>query len=202
MAIKNIVFDVGNVLVRWDPAAVVVKVFPDLAEPEVLAQQVFKSQIWMDLNLGKLSEPEAIPIYQKTLNLERELVLTLLQTAKESLLPIAGSFDLLEKFYQARFNLFALTDNTKEIMSFLKDKYKIWHMFKGIVVSAEIGFLKPAREIYMSLLNTHHLIPQETLFLDDLKHNIDGANAVGISGIQFDTTAQCIKELEKLKIFI
>lgn len=200
MAIKNIVFDVGNVLVRWEPQVIISRVFPNHVDPQHLLQSIFRHQTWYDLNLGSINEAQAIDRYHQQLGIEHVQLQMLLQVVKESLLPVPGSIELLERLSTKPFHLYALTDNTIEIMAYLKNKYTFWPLFKGIVVSAEIGHLKPSREIYHYLLNHHRIKAQETIFIDDHAPNIEGAKAVGITAIQFLNTEQCIEALRDLKI--
>ena len=200
MAFKNIVFDVGNVLVRWDPQFIVNQVFPKDDEPTKLMLKIFKHQTWYDLNLGTITEREAINRYHQQLGIDVLRLEHLLHTVKESLVLVPGSVELLQRLHDKPFNLYALTDNTVEIMAYLKNKYRFWPLFKGIVVSAEIGYLKPSKEIYHYLLDHHQLKAHETIFIDDMAHNVEGAKALGIEAIQFTHIEQCIEALRELKI--
>jgi putative hydrolase of the HAD superfamily len=200
MAIKNIVFDVGNVLVRWDPHTIINQSFPNHVSPQSLMQAIFKHQTWYDLNLGLITEVEAIAQYHERLQIDKPSLELLIQIAKASLLPIEESILLLERLSRLEFKLYALTDNTKEIMIYLKEKYQFWQYFQGVVVSAEIGYLKPAQEIYQHLLTTYQLEPFETVFIDDLEKNIQGAKQCGIHGVVFQNTAQCIESLKALGV--
>ncbi len=200
MTIKNIVFDVGNVLVRWDPLSITHHVFGQNESALQLMQAIFKSQTWLDLNLGIINESEAIERYQQALNIEVARLEYLLQVVKESLSPISDSVALLERLHHKQFELYALTDNTHAIMAYLKKRYHYWPLFKGIVVSAEVGHLKPSPQIYHYLLDNYQLKASETVFIDDVKQNVEGAKAVGIQAIQFTNTEQCILDLKDLHI--
>ena len=204
LSIQHIVFDVGNVLVRWDPAGIVEQVFandhPSATALANLTQQIFKSEIWMDLNRGKFTERDAIQLYHGTLGIDISRLEIMMQTVKASLTPIGGSFDLLHKLHQANYPLYALTDNTKEIMAYLKKKYDFWRLFKGIVVSAEFGVLKPSAEIYQHLLTSYHLIPEQTVFIDDLLQNVEGARKLKMHAIQFENAKKCFEELQQLHV--
>lgn len=200
MVFKNIVFDVGNVLVRWDPPGIIHHVFPEHDNPHQLMLNIFKHQTWYDLNLGKITEKEAIHCYHHQLGIDMPRLEYLLQAVKESLTPISGSIELLQRLDNKQFHLYALTDNTIEIMAYLKSKYGFWRHFKGIVVSAEIGHLKPSQEIYHYLLEGHQLKAHETLFIDDVSANVEGAKAMGIEAIQFTHVADCIEALRKHNI--
>jgi putative hydrolase of the HAD superfamily len=196
MAIKNIVFDIGNVLLKWAPLEIVTKTFPDYPDHQQLTLDLVKSQIWFDLNLGKINENQAIALYHKELEISISKLEEFITNVKKSLVPLPGSIELLDKLYIQNIPLYTITDNIKELVSYTKQKYNFWEKFKGAVVSADIGFLKPSPEIYLHLLNTYKLIPEETLFFDDIERNVEGAKKVGIHASIFTTADEC-KEILK-----
>ncbi len=196
--IKNIVFDIGNVLVRWSPTTIIATVFEDEPDVDALTKKFFKSPIFYDLNLGKVTEEEAIVLCQQELDLPHDVVKKVFKTAKESLIPLPGSFELLEDVYQAGIPLYSITDNVKEFMHYLRSTYSFLDKFKGVVVSAEVGILKPAAGIFHHLLDNYNLIPEETVFLDDMQVNVEGAEKVGMKGIQFTDAATCRQQLAQL----
>lgn len=202
MPIKNVVFDVGNVLVKWDPLSILQTAFPDAADLNSLLQSIFRNNIWYDLNLGKCSELEAIDKYHKALNLEKDSLANLLTIAKNSLTPLEETLSIVKRLHQAKFPLYIITDNIHEFMSYLKQRYHFWDMFRGIVVSAEIGHLKPSPFIYQYLLETYQLKPEETVFFDDVKNNVEGAKAVNMFSFQFVGAEKCLKDLKELGIAI
>ena len=202
MAVKNIVFDVGNVLVKWDPVSIIQKTFPEISDPSEFLQSIYKNNVWYDLNLGKISELEAIEHYHQKLNIEKASLIRLLTITKESLTPLEETLLIVKKLHQAQFPLYIITDNINEFMSYLRQRYTFWDMFLGVVVSAEIGHLKPSPHIYRYLLDTYKLKPEETVFFDDLKDNVEGAKAVNMQSFQFVGAEQCIKDLAKLKILV
>ena len=76
--------------------------------------------------------------------------------------------------------------------------YSFWLRFDGAIVSAEVGMLKPQPEIYHLLLNNNELIASETVFIDDMLYNVEGAKSVGMHAIQFEDIGQCEKDLISL----
>lgn len=198
--IKNIIFDIGNVLVRWDPQSVVAQFFPPPADSLMITKALFKSPLWFDLNLGKITEAELITIYHQQLGFDIPLLEALMQAIKESLTPIPGSFELLDSLYRAGIPLYALTDSTKEIVAYLRQRYDFWNKFQGVVVSAEIGHMKPSPVIFRYLLDTYHLKAEETLFIDDYPRNIAGAQQLNMSTIQFENAAACAVDLRRRHI--
>jgi putative hydrolase of the HAD superfamily len=195
--IKNIIFDIGNVLVKWQPAEVVKIVFPD-EDAARLTQLIFKSPAWLDLNMGKMTENEIIQIYHQTLGIDIAKLNKLMQMIKESMLPVEGSFDLLLNLSQSQYSLYALTDNVHEIMAYLKLKYDFWKLFTGVICSADVGYLKPMPEIYLKLIQDFAINPAESVFIDDHLPNVEGARSVGLHSIQFISARQCRDELNKI----
>lgn len=195
--IKNIIFDIGNVIVTWQPAAVVARCFPE-QDTELLTKAMFKSELWFELNLGQITMNDLINSYHQTLRIETEKLRNLMHLVQESLLPINGSIELLTNLHQAGYSLYALTDNVHEFMIYMRKKYDFWSLFTGVVVSAEVGYLKPSPEIYETLINKYQLNREECIFIDDHLPNVVGAKAVGINSFQFTKIEQFIEDLNKI----
>ncbi|MDK9772317.1 HAD family phosphatase [Vibrio sp. B181a] len=196
--IKNVVFDVGNVLVRWSPIEIVRLTFGNDVDAEALAKDLFTSAIWLDLNKGLITETQAKQRYQLEKQLSESEAERFFYYVKHTQLLIYGSVDLLKRIKSAGYRVFALTDNVVEIVEYLKATYDFWPLFEGTTVSAELGLLKPQPEIYQSLLETHQLLAKETVFLDDMPYNVEGAREVGIEAIQFKHAEQCEYELKAM----
>ncbi|KJY70744.1 HAD family hydrolase [Vibrio coralliilyticus] len=200
--VRNIVFDVGNVIVRWDPLEITRRAFVESEDHEQLAKAIFQSQTWADLNKGLISETKAKTQYQQIIGLsERECEL-LFYYIKQTQRLIVGSVELIQNIKSAGYGTYALTDNVHEIVSYLKSTYSFWSLFDGAVVSADVGMLKPQPEIYHLLLNKFDLIASETVFIDDMLYNVEGAKSVGMYAIQFEDIDQCEKDLVSLGLNI
>ncbi|MCL9783711.1 HAD family phosphatase [Vibrio sp. S4M6] len=200
--IKNVVFDVGNVLVRWSPYEIVRLTFGEDVEATDMAKRIFLSDIWSSLNKGEMTETQAISRYEERLGLKKETLEVLFYYIKESLIPIYGMYELLCKLKESGYKIFALTDNVVEIVDFLQDRYEFWQKFDGAIVSAEVGCLKPSAEIYRKLLETYQLDGKETVFMDDVLANVKGAQDAGIHAIHFKNLFQCRQELADLSVDI
>lgn len=198
--IKNVVFDVGNVIVRWAPLEIARLAFGDIDDLESRARSIFQSAIWLDLNKGFLSESEAKLRYQRELNLSPLECDRLFYYVKQTQILLHGSVELIERVKRSGYGVYALTDNVVEIVEYLKNTYEFWPLFDGAVVSAELGMLKPQPEIYQALLSENNLKASETVFIDDMPYNVKGAEAVGIAGIQFVDAEQCQNALQRLGV--
>ena len=198
--IKNVVFDIGNVLVRWATLEIVRLTFGDSPSIEDKAKSIFQSDIWLNLNKGLLSENGAKAQYHEVLGLTELECDRLFYYVKQTQILIYGSVELLRRCKSAGYTVFALTDNVHEIVSHLKASYTFWDLFEGAIVSAEVGLLKPQPEIYESLLSQYGLKASETVFIDDMPYNVEGAESVGIKAIQFESAVQCEKALKSLGV--
>jgi len=198
--IKNVVFDIGNVVVRWAPLEITRLAFGDNESTEERAKSIFQSDIWLNLNKGLLSENDAKAQYRTTLGFTELECERLFYYVKQTQILIYGSVELIERCKSAGYNVLALTDNVHEVVSHLKVSYKFWELFEGAIVSAELGLLKPQPEIYETLLSQYCLKASETVFIDDMAYNVKGAERVGIKGIQFESASQCEQALRALGV--
>ncbi|MFA0543281.1 HAD family hydrolase [Vibrio sp. 10N.222.52.B7] len=198
--IKNVVFDVGNVIVRWAPLEIARLTFGDTEELESRARSIFQSTIWMDLNKGFLTESEAKLRYQQELDLSPLECDRLFYYVKQTQILLHGSVELIERVKSAGYGVYALTDNVVEIVEYLKNTYQFWALFDGSAVSAELGMLKPQPEIYQALLSNYGLKASETVFIDDMPYNVEGARSLGMAAIQFTDAVQCENSLQALGV--
>ena len=98
---------------------------------------------------------------------------------------IEGMYSLLQDLKEKGCPLYGLTNWSSETFCQVRDRYRIFRLLDGMVVSGEEHCLKPYPEIYHILLDRYHLNPAECIFIDDRASNLRGAEAVGIRGILF-----------------
>ena len=146
--LRNVIFDVGNVLVRWSPAEIINLTFANPSQTDVWIHNIFKHETWQWLNLGLMTEAEAQTRYQSLYGLTPRQTARLFYHIKATQIPIYQSRALLERVAQAGPRVFGLTDNVKEIVTHLRQQYDFWQWFEAVVVSAEVGMMKPHAEIF------------------------------------------------------
>ena len=199
--IKNIIFDLGGVLIDWNPDYVFKEVFKD---DEKLAW-FYREICTMDWNenqdagypLAKATE-ERIALFP-----QHEDLIRMYYGRWEEMLgdAIQGTVELLKQCVNdPALKVVALTNWSAETFPVALEKFDFLQWFEGIVVSGEEMTRKPFPDIYQTTLNRFDLKPEESLFIDDNKRNIEAAKALGIQCIHFSSPLQLEKELKKLKL--
>lgn len=185
--IRNIVFDMGNVLIHWDPRVFVDR--PDIPEEDrpLLLKEVFGSVEWIQLDRGSISLDEGIAAMCRRLPerlhaVARELTL---DWWKRCLLPVEGMADLIRELKDMGYGIYLLS-NAKADLPCYFGRIPGSECFDGRIVSADWKLLKPQHEIYETLFREYGLKPEECFFIDDLNINIEGARYVGMDGAVFD----------------
>lgn len=186
----NIVFDVGNVLIRWAPEQAVAHVFADPSEALDWLRRVgfFDWNVVQDGGRGfdtGLAVLETLhPGAAKVLGAYVERFgLTIAE-------PIEGTWELLEALRAAGHRLFAITNFAAYTWPVALDLHpRLGTSFEDVVVSGDEHLLKPGPEIYHLLCTRNNIMPGNCLFIDDSTANVAGAQAVGMAAHHFTTPA-------------
>ena len=199
MPIRNVVFDVGNVLVPWAPAGIETRAFGKTrVEAEGFVPPLRGHPIWLAVNRGELSLEEAKRRYVADHGFAPEDIDALWEALYASFPLIEDTRVMMGELKSAGYRLFAITDNVHEIVAQLKRDYDFFDLFEVAAVSAELGYLKPDPRIYQWLLGTAGIDAGESVFLDDVQRNVDGAKAVGMEALVFTTAAKAREDLRAL----
>jgi len=199
--IKNVIFDVGNVFVRWSPPDVVERCFgiPKNSDENLQrAEALLRGPLWRRLNMGKLTQAEAALAYQAEFGLSKQQAEELFFHVTDHQEPIQGTEALARRLKRSGYRVFALTDNVHEIVAYLKARHQFWPLFDDAVVSAEIGLMKPDPAIFRHAIERFGLVAAETVFLDDIDANVDGAQSVGMASLLFTTAERGEVDLREL----
>ncbi|WP_369410730.1 HAD family hydrolase [Erythrobacter ani] len=200
MAIRNIVFDVGNVIVPWDPVGIERAAFgSERVEAHDYVSPLRGHPIFLALNRGELTIPETKPRYIEE-GWSPEEVDQLFQALFTSFPIKSDTLAMMHALKDAGYRLFSITDNVHEIVALLKDVHDFWPLFDVAAVSAEIGVLKPDPRIYRWLLDTAGIEPGESVFMDDVERNVEGARAAGMEAFVFTDAAAARDSLRALGV--
>ncbi|MFA7258194.1 MAG: HAD family phosphatase [Aeromonas bestiarum] len=191
-----IIFDLGRVVVSWDPVAIVRSVRgPD--DAEALAERLFNHPDWLEVDRGTLSLHTMARQAQGRTGLPAAQNLAILQAVPASLLPDPAMLTLIETLHGAGHTLYALSNMGHASIDWL-EQHAFWRFFSGKVVSARVRMMKPEPDIYRYLLVSFDLKADECLFIDDSPANVAAAQALGIGGLVFTDVPSCRQQLLSL----
>ena len=194
----NVVFDLGGVLVDWDPRHLYRKLLPDEETIELFLQKVCSQEWNVQQDKGRPFEDainERVALFPE----DEHLIRAYFERWPEMLGgPIEGSVEILSELKQSGFHVYALSNWSAETYPLAKKRYAFLQWFRGEVISGQVGMIKPQPEIYHHLLKVHGLKAGETLFIDDRQENVDAAANEGIQGILFNNSGQLRKDLSSL----
>jgi putative hydrolase of the HAD superfamily len=196
----NLVFDLGGVVVRWDPDAIVAGIFKDEATRSRVREGVFAHPDWLELDRGTLGREEAIARAAKRTGVAPGEIKRLLHAVPPSLVLFPDTVDLLYRLKRKGHPLYCLSNMHFASIEYLEQTHTFWDVFQGRVISCRLQLCKPEAGIYEHLLQTYALEPGKTLFIDDVQKNLDAAAKLGIRTLRFENAAQCERELRKLAL--
>ena len=194
----NIVFDLGGVVVRWEPEVIIAKVFADPVVQGVVRAEVFGHADWLALDRGTLPRQDAIVRAAQRTGLPEADIAELLRQVPPSLVAIPGTVDLLYRLKARGHTLFCLSNMHVASIEHLEQAYTFWEVFVGAVISCRLHLCKPEPTIYAYLLETYKLDEADTVFIDDTDVNLTAAAQFGIHTIKFETPTQCARQLQAL----
>ena len=195
---RNVVFDLGGVVLEWNPEAILEKYYLDLDARATMRAALFQHPDWLLLDRGALTETEAIVRLGKRTGRSRPELMRLFDAVRESLRPKSGTVALIERLARQRVPLYCLSNMSASTFAYLRSRYAFWPLFRGIVISGEVKMMKPEPEIFIHLLRRYELTAGDTVFIDDLGPNVQSAQAVGLLTVLFRDAQQCENELESL----
>ena len=185
-----IIFDLGRVVVSWDPVGIVSAVRgPEGAA--ALAERLFNHPDWLEVDRGTLSLHTMARRAEERTGLSAADNLAILQAVPASLLPDPAMVRLIEELHSAGHVLYALSNMGHASIDWLEQHQDFWRFFSGKVVSARVRMMKPEPDIYRYLLVSFDLVPSDCLFIDDSPANVAAAEALGLRGLIFPDPARC-----------
>jgi len=193
--IKNIVFDLGNVLINFKPSVYFENQnYPETFKTRILSD-IFASREWLLLDNGDINTSEAIDAISLKSSLKKEEIAHIFNLRTEMMYPLDQNVRLLPELKKQGFRLYFLSNFPIDIFEEIKTGYYFFKYFDGGVISSEAKFSKPDRRIYEILLRNYSLIAEESLFIDDLEINVRAAENLGMKGFVTFGSEEISKEL-------
>ena len=182
---KTIVFDLGAVLIDWNPRYFYRSICKDEAEIEYFLKEICNSVWCLEMDGGKTfaqackERAQKFPQYASLINAYDGGWEKMLGTE------IAPTVQILHELKQKNYPVYALTNWSAEKFPIARQKFDFLKWFDGIVVSGEEKCVKPDPQIYHILLTRYHLQAQDCIFTDDNPANIKAAAQLGFDTILF-----------------
>ncbi len=185
--IRNIIFDMGQVLMRWDPDDLIRQAGIPEEDGPLLREAVFSSVEWIQLDRGSISQEEALAAMCRELpeRLHKAAGELLRGWWKYPLLPVPGMEDLIAELKGLGYGIYLLSNASTQLHDYFH-RLPGSRYFDGKIVSADWKLLKPQHEIFETLFREYGLEPASCFFIDDLNTNIEGAWEAGMPGAVFN----------------
>ena len=196
----NIVFDLGKVLIEWDPRHLYRKVFNEPTEMEWFLAEVCNNDWNLEQDRGR-SFDEAVkeatarhPGYAPQIALYRDRWMEMVPG------DIAGSVEVLEDLHDSGVALYAITNWNGDTFRATRQRFGFLSLFRDIVVSGDEKLIKPDPAIFELLARRNNIDLTESLFVDDSLKNVKGAEAVGMKGHHFTSPESLRAALMRLGV--
>jgi epoxide hydrolase-like predicted phosphatase len=186
--IKAIIFDFYDVI-HGDP-------YKRWLESRGLKREGIYHELSYDLDVGKIDVDQFI---EELSRLSSETPVSILKEFDEVAKVDADMVDLIDKLHK-KYRTALLSNSPGEILRSRLLKYDLERRFDEIVISGEVGYAKPSKEIFQIILDRLKIEPSEAIFIDDSKSHVDGAEKVGIKSIQYTSMPVLLNDLNKLGI--
>jgi 2-haloacid dehalogenase len=187
--ITTVVFDIGNVLIEWDPRHLYRHIFATPEEIEHFLSTICTSAWNLELDRGKPFAEGVAELVAR--HPEQEAAIRAFDERWSEMAPgvVPGTLALMERLEARNVPLYAITNFSGEKFAVARLRFPFLDRFRGVIVSAHERLLKPERAIFELLLSRYRLKAQECLFIDDSAANVAGARAVGLAAYHFKDAA-------------
>lgn len=195
---KNIIFDLGNVLLDFKPEEYLKTKIVEVDKISEIHKELFQSEEWVMLDRGTITEEEAKRIIIKNSNKNEHLINLAFENWYELLTPIEESVKVLKELKDAKHKVYFLSNFHLLAFEYVTQRYDFFNLFDGGIVSYKEKLIKPEDGIYKRIIEEYQINPEESIFIDDSHGNIEGARKLNFETILFKNS----KDLrEKLKTY-
>lgn len=184
--IKNIVFDLGNVLLSWKPGQYFEKSGYDSNTVSLIMKDIFSNPVWAALDNGDITTSDAIEQIALTSSLKKDFIRSLFALRTEIIFPLTDNIKLLPRLKKSGFKLYYLSNFPLDFFEEVKNEYDFFDYFDGGIISAVVRHSKPDIRIYRILLEKYQLKAEECFYIDDVDKNVRAAESAGMTAYHYD----------------
>ena len=196
--LKNIVFDVGNVLTGFDWPGYLQELFPDPELAQAVDTAIFQSGLWNELNRNVMPEELVFERMREYDYKHRKEIVMALSELKRCLKPVPYAIPWLKELKEQGYNLYYLSNYSPLLLRTCKEALEFILYTDGGCMSCDLHLIKPDRAIYSAFCHIYRLEPSECIFIDDREANVQAAINFGMQGLVFHGYATTKDELAKL----
>jgi len=198
--IKNIIFDLGDVLVRFDPDWYLKSEGLNNVEVELVRDKFFLSKEWAYLDIGIITRDEAKEVIISRNKKYKYILSKFIDNYPNMYKSIDCNVEILNELKNRRYKLYFLSNFHKKAFLTIREQFKFFKLFDDGVVSAFVKLLKPYRSIYLKLVEKNGIKPRESIFIDDARANIEAAEKLGFGTIHLNNPAELSYALSHMGI--
>ncbi len=196
--IKNIVFDVGKVLVTFQPYEYLEKLGYDEKTKRAVEKAVFEDALWNENDRGILTYEELLSGFLANAPEYETQIREAFEKVGDAIELLPHTMDWVCNLKKRGYRLYVLSNYGAYTYEQTKHKLEFLSYMDGTVFSYEYKVIKPEKEIYELLLNKFVLRAEETVFIDDRLENVEAAKSLGFKGIHFRNIEQVKAQLEEM----
>lgn len=192
--IKNIIFDMGRVLLQFDPY-VSLNVYCEKEEDkELIYKELFKGPEWIMGDEGKITNGQRYELVKERIPQRLHQTLKLVvENWDICMKPVEGALDFYQLVKDKGYHTYVLSNACNRFYNYFPKFYDL-KSFDGVVVSSDVKMIKPNPAIYEYILGKYDLNPEECFFIDDVEINIEAAKKAGMEGFVFQGDYARVKE--------
>lgn len=197
--IRAVFFDIGNVLLRFDPGAVRRSIAAAVRKhPSVIFKLAWSSRIADGVERGAIPPREIYRLFREILGFEGDFAAFKKLWCEQFTLD-EGSFKLLKRVAR-RVPVYLLSNTNHLHYEHIRRRYPFSKHIRGAVLSHKVGLRKPEAAIYLAALKRARVRPEQALFIDDLPENVAGARKVGMRAVRYEGAGKLERLLEELEV--
>jgi FMN phosphatase YigB (HAD superfamily) len=196
--IKNIIFDLGNVLLSFKPEEYFENNGYSEEAKRTIISEIFKSREWSQIDNGEINIPGAIESISARSSLKSNEITAVFNLRTKIIFPLDFNTKLLPVLRKQGFMLYYLSNFPDDIFDEVFNQYSFFNFFDGGIISARVKASKPDKKIFRIFIEKYSLAPDECLFIDDSEPNVTSAILTGMTGIYLHKTDDLQKLIEKV----